>query len=52
MKQEERIMSNGGIEIDFTFLGVAMLIIAFWGEPDLVDALIHYFLNKSWMVLI
>jgi len=30
------------IEIGFGSLALAMLIIAFWGEPDLVDALIHY----------
>lgn len=33
------------IEVDYTPIAAAMLLIAFWGEPDLVDALIHFFLR-------
>lgn len=36
---------ENSISIDFGWIALALLIIAFWGEPDLVDALIHYFLN-------
>jgi len=37
----------GDIDIDTGawFIGVVLLVIAFWGEPDLVDALINYFMN-------
>lgn len=37
--------NNGGISIDFGSIAIAMLFIAFWGEPDLVDALIQYFMR-------
>ena len=34
------------INIDGTWLvGIAMLFVAFWGEPDLVDALIRFLMN-------
>ena len=38
-------MSDDGFSIGFSGLAIALLIIAFWGEPDLVDALIQYFMN-------
>ena len=32
---------------DFGFyLVVGVLIVLFWGEPDLHDALVHYFMSK------
>jgi len=34
-----------GISIGFETLAIAILFIAFYGEPDLVDALIHYFMR-------
>ena len=37
--------SSGGISIGFESVAIAMLVIAFWGEPDLVDALIHYLMR-------
>ena len=33
------------VNIGFGCLGIVLFIIAFWGEPDLVDALINYFMN-------
>lgn len=33
------------IDIDLFPIAVAMLLIAFYGEPDLVDALIHYLMK-------
>ena len=42
---------DGGFSIGFSGIGIALLFIAFWGEPDLVDALIHYFM-KFWIILI
>ncbi len=38
-------MSEQRIDIDFAFPAIALLFIMFWGEPDLVDAII-YFLMK------
>ncbi len=37
---------EGSISIGFGSIAIALLIIMFWGEPDLVDALINYFMNK------
>lgn len=34
-------------EFDFTLLAIVLAFIFFWGEPDLVDALIHYFLGAT-----
>ena len=38
-------MPDKAVKIDFSggifFLGIFLLIILFWGEPDLHDALIH-----------
>jgi len=34
------------------FIGVALLVIAFWNEPDLIDALIYFLMNKFWILLI
>jgi hypothetical protein len=40
-------MSNKeGFSIGFEMIGIALLFIAFWGEPDLVDALIKYFMGS------
>ena len=39
-------MGETNVSIGFGSLAIALLIIAFWGEPDLVDALIQYFMNK------
>lgn len=36
---------DGGIYIGFGSMALAVLFIAFWGEPDLVDALIKYFMD-------
>lgn len=38
-------MKNIDIDSGTWFIGVALLIIFFWGEPDLIDALIKYFMN-------
>lgn len=38
---------GGGISIDFTALAIALLLICFWGEPDLIDALIKYLMSAS-----
>ncbi len=35
---------DSGITIGFGSMAIAILFIAFWGEPDLVDALIKYFM--------
>jgi len=41
-------MSNdSGVSIDFGFLAIALLIICFYGEPDLIDALIKYFMSAT-----
>ena len=34
--------TNNTISTDSGFIGIALLFIAFWGEPDLVDALIKF----------
>ena len=43
-------MSNG-TKVDFSggmfVLGVFVLIILFWGEPDLHDALIHHLMGSD-----
>ena len=36
-----------GIGIEIPVLSIVLLIIAFWGEPDLVDALIVYFTGRG-----
>ena len=40
-------MTDSNIEVDTGawFIGVALLVIAFWGEPDVIDALIHFLMN-------
>ncbi|KKN51452.1 hypothetical protein LCGC14_0622680 [marine sediment metagenome] len=37
--------NDGGFSLEFGSLAIALLFIAFWGEPDLVDALIQYFMR-------
>ena len=37
--------NNNEVSICFGSLALALLFIAFWGEPDLIDALIHYFMR-------
>lgn len=37
--------NNGGMSIGFGSMATALLFIAFWGEPDLIDALIKYFMT-------
>lgn len=34
------------IDVDFGLLAFVLWTIAFWGEPDLVDALIHFLMRK------
>ena len=34
-------------EVDYTLLAVVLWAIFFWGEPDLVDALIAYLLKLA-----
>lgn len=38
-------MGNSDISIDYSFLAIAILLIAFYGEPDLIDAIIYYLMN-------
>lgn len=38
-------MGDNNTSIDLGFMAVALLCIAFYGEPDLVDALIHYLMS-------
>jgi len=38
-------MSENNIDIDYSWLAVAVLFIAFWGEPNLVDAIIHWLMH-------
>ena len=43
-------MSNKGgnkVTIDFTVLAIVLAFIFFHGEPDLVDALIHYLMTAA-----
>ena len=42
---------KGDFNFHIPLIGISILLIAFWGEPDLVDALIHYFM-KFWIILI
>ena len=37
--------NNNEISIGFGSMALALLFIAFWGEPDLIDALIQYFMR-------
>ena len=37
--------SSSSISIGLETLAIALLVIAFYGEPDLIDALIHYFMR-------
>ena len=37
--------NNNEISIGFGSMALALMFIAFWGEPDLVDALIQYFMR-------
>ena len=30
-----------------SFIGLALLIIFFWGEPDLADALVYHLMNGN-----
>lgn len=39
-------MSNDGFSFGISGVAIAMLLIAFWGEPDLIDALIHFLMNQ------
>ncbi len=34
-----------GIHLGVGTLAIVLLIICFWGEPDLIDALIHFLMN-------
>ena len=34
------------ISVDYFWIALAILAIAFHGEPDLVDALIHFLMKK------
>lgn len=36
---------DNGFSVGFEIVGIALLFIAFWGEPDLVDALIHFLMR-------
>ncbi len=38
-------MADINIDSGTWFIGMALLFIAFWGEPDIVDALIHFLMN-------
>ena len=38
-------MSDISVDSGAWFIGFALLVIAFWGEPDLVDALIQFLMN-------
>lgn len=35
-------MSGGNVDFGGEWIALAMLLIAFWGDPDLCDALIAY----------
>ena len=41
-------MSKGktNIDIDLTVMAVAILFICFYGEPDLIDAIIYFLMNQ------
>lgn len=38
---------NVNVEVDFSYLALALLVIFFWGDPDLCDAMIHYFMSAK-----
>ena len=38
-------MSDISIDSGAWFIGLALLVIAFYGEPDLIDALIQFLMN-------
>ncbi len=38
-------MGDSSVEIGFGSLALVLFIIAFWGEPDIVDALIHFLMS-------
>jgi hypothetical protein len=40
MSQKIELSTGGG------WLALALLLIAFWGEPDLIDALIEFLTRK------
>lgn len=33
---------KNSIDVDFSILAIVLLMIFFWGEPDLLDSLIAY----------
>ncbi|KKM23633.1 hypothetical protein LCGC14_1613180 [marine sediment metagenome] len=41
------MMGDSEVTIGSGSLALALLFIAFWGEPDLVDALIQHFMNGA-----
>jgi uncharacterized membrane protein YjjP (DUF1212 family) len=40
-------MNSPRITVDFFWIFLAMMFIFFWNEPDLVDALIQFFMSKG-----
>lgn len=44
--EKEQFVQEIKTNIDFFPLALVLAIIAFWGEPDLVDALIFWLMNN------
>lgn len=40
-------MSKPNVTVSSEWVAAALLIIAFWGEPDLVDAVIYHFTGEQ-----